>query len=128
MLQHEHSEADKARVTAAELASAIAALQARRDASGDTLALGEAVRDLALDASPQEILAEVEAQRARQNGNGRSTRRRMWRAATVAVIALSTFGEDSRPSPPRAHTIGPGNRGGLAPGDSPCSWEMIAQP
>lgn len=92
MLQHEHSEADEARVTAAELASALASLESHKEASGDTVALGEAVRELNLDATPQEILAEVEAQRARQNGKGRSTKRRLWGATTVALIALSTLG------------------------------------
>lgn len=87
MLQHEHSEADEARVTAAELASALASLESRKETSGDTVALGEAVRELNLDATPQEILAEVEAQRMAHTRRVRQMPKR-WKAA---VFAFTTF-------------------------------------
>ena len=69
MLEHETevSSAALTRVSAEELTRALAAIESRRQ-SGlerdmDTIALGEAVRQLALDLTPDELLAEIRAQR-----------------------------------------------------------------
>lgn len=62
--------AAQTRVTPEELAHAIASLEARRlDAErlqAGTIPIGEAVRELNLDATPEEVLAEVRAQREAQ--------------------------------------------------------------
>ena len=58
------------RVTPDELAKAVAAMEARRDAETrhqtNTIPLGEAVRQLGLDATPEELLSEVRHQRAQR--------------------------------------------------------------
>jgi hypothetical protein len=57
------------RVTPDELAQAVAAVEARRDAEArkhhSTIPLGEAVRQLGLETTPEELLSEVRRQRAR---------------------------------------------------------------
>ncbi len=76
MLKHEdnpelppHSAAE-ARATPEELAAAITRLDARKDAdqrqAEGTVAIGEVVQQLGLDATPEELLAEVQAGRAQQ--------------------------------------------------------------
>jgi hypothetical protein len=61
--------ASQERVTPEELAKAVAAVEARNDAEtrqhNSTIPLGEAVRQLGLNATPEELLAEVRRQRAR---------------------------------------------------------------
>ncbi len=61
-------EAAHVRVTPQELAQATAIVEARRDAEAkrlaDTIALGEAVQQLGLAATPEELFAEVQALRA----------------------------------------------------------------
>ena len=70
MLQHEEPvpNAAQERVGADELARAIAAIEGRRQEQAKglagTLSIGEAVRELDLDATPDEVWAEVRAQRA----------------------------------------------------------------
>lgn len=109
MLQHDQNQADVSpaadvRVTAGELANALASLQARQEG---TIALGEAIRELNLDATPEEPLAEVEAQRA-QTGTAKqrlSVGRRRARliASTGALLLLSgivTLGTVTATSPP----------------------------
>lgn len=63
--------AAQTRVTPEELAHAIATLEARRlDAErvqAGTIPIGEAVRELNLDATPEEVLTEVRAQRQAQS-------------------------------------------------------------
>jgi hypothetical protein len=70
LLQQQNAETGSAsltRVTSEELARAIAAVEARRHAGlerdMDTIALGEAIRQLGLDMTAEELLAEVRAQR-----------------------------------------------------------------
>ncbi len=69
--------AAKVRVTPEELAAAITALQIRKEGQPGTIAIGEAVEELGLDVTPEEVLAEVQAwqqatpQRARRQ-RGRS--------------------------------------------------------
>lgn len=63
------TEAAQVRVTPQELAEATAIIEARREAAAkhlaDTIALGEAVQQLGLAATPEELFAEVQALRAK---------------------------------------------------------------
>ena len=77
MLKHSDSEAEplsaaKVRVTPEEFAAAIARLEAGQEASrrhqDGTVAIGEVVDELGLQTTPEEVLAEVQAERARQTG------------------------------------------------------------
>ncbi len=65
--------AAQTRVTPEELAHAIASLEARRldetRHQENTIPIGEAVRELGLDATPEEVLAEVRAQREAHTAN-----------------------------------------------------------
>ncbi len=68
MLKHEQPEermagqaAAQVRVTPEELAAAIARLEARRTGADGKIAIGDAVSELSLDATPEEVLAEVRA-------------------------------------------------------------------
>ena len=68
MLKHEQPEgrveeqpAAQVRVTPEELATAIARLEARRAGADGKIAIGDAVTELSLDATPEEVLAEVRA-------------------------------------------------------------------
>lgn len=64
MLNHEQPEQQPAalvRVTPEELAAAIARLEARRVGADGKIAIGDAVTELSLDATPEEVLAEVRA-------------------------------------------------------------------
>lgn len=86
--------AEETRVTAEELAEALSAIETRRAerARGmeGTLPIGEAIRQLDLEASPDEILAEVQARRSRQAQQAQAAalrgpqRRRGW----LALLAL----------------------------------------
>ena len=80
MLKHEENTQSSAqppsppaaevRVTPEELAAAITRLEAKKDAhlrqADGTVAIGDVVEQLGLNATPEEILAEVEAERAKQ--------------------------------------------------------------
>lgn len=80
MLEHEQPEtisipptAAEKRVTSEEFAHAVSAIEARnadqaKNLAG-TLPIGEGIHELGLDASPEEVWAEVEAQRARANAS-----------------------------------------------------------
>lgn len=63
------SEAAQVRVTTKELADAMASLQARKEAAArrmeGSIPIGEAIQELQLDATPEELLAEVQTLRAR---------------------------------------------------------------
>ena len=77
MIQQQTTEAEveaaRVRVTPGELAQATAIVEARRDAEAkhlsDTIALGEAVQQLGLAATPEELFAEVQALRANSPQN-----------------------------------------------------------
>ena len=70
MLKHEQPEeplsqpAAQVRVTPEELAAAVARLEARRAGADGKIAIGDAVSELSLDATPEEVLAEVRAGQA----------------------------------------------------------------
>ena len=89
MLQHEENTpqdvpAAQIRVTAEEFARAVARCQARREEAAQhlqgTVTIGEAARELGLEATPEEIYGEVQAGRAQQGrkAQGRSRRRLVW--------------------------------------------------
>ncbi len=67
MLNHEQPPeslsppAAQVRVTPEELAAALARLEARRAGADGKIAIGDAVSELSLDATPEEVLAEVRA-------------------------------------------------------------------
>ena len=56
----------KVRVTPEELAAAVTALQIRKEGQPGTIAIGDAVEELGLDVTPEEVLAEVQARRTKQ--------------------------------------------------------------
>jgi hypothetical protein len=64
------SPADNVRVTAEEFTAALKAIEARRAAEADhvagTVKLGETIRELNIDATPEQILAEIQAERTRK--------------------------------------------------------------
>jgi len=72
MLKHEQQSnplpAAQARVTPEELARALAAIEARKERddrkTANTIPVGEALRELGFSAAPEDVLAEVMAQRA----------------------------------------------------------------
>jgi ABC-type Na+ efflux pump permease subunit len=55
--------AEHVRVTPEELAAAIASVEARKEQLAGTISLGDAVNELNLSATPEELLAAVEAKR-----------------------------------------------------------------
>lgn len=57
------SSAAQVRVTPEELAAAVTALQIRKEGQPGTIAIGDAVEELGLDVTPEEVLAEVQARR-----------------------------------------------------------------
>jgi hypothetical protein len=70
------------RVTPDELACAVAAVEARRDAANnDTIAIGDAIDQLGLRVSPEEVAAEVDARRAELSAQADQSRvrRSQWR-------------------------------------------------
>ena len=97
----------QARVTPEELTQALAAIEARRQAEAKTIPLDQAVSELHLDSTSDEIWAEVQAQRAKaaaqQTGppqtqidprltSPRSQRFRGWPVLIAPAIALWIVG------------------------------------
>jgi len=68
------SPAAQVRVTPQELAAALARLEARQGGLDGTIPLGDAVQELGLNATPEELLREIEAGRARQQASHPKTR------------------------------------------------------
>lgn len=88
---------ENTRVTTDELIAAVAEIEARRDASqrwqANTIALSDAVQQLGLNMTPEELLAEVEAVRSRRYGEAQqnamaSARRRSMRSVWVLVAVM----------------------------------------
>ena len=95
LLQQQETDAHEAaltRVSSDELARALAAIETRRQAEAerdaDSIALGEAIRQLGLDLTPEELLDEVRAQRALAETEA-GTRRRSARRRRRRRIAMS---------------------------------------
>ena len=80
-------------VTPMELAKAITSLEVKKagiEGKPDTIALGEAVRQLEIDATPQELLTEVRALHSARKERVRSVRRRaVWQIAVIIALLLS---------------------------------------
>lgn len=97
MLKHENPEEHPAahvRVTPEELTAAVAALEARRQGIPDTLAIGDAVTELSLTNTPEDILREVQARREREQKQRRRTAiKRKWAASlSLSLFCLLGFG------------------------------------
>ena len=92
MLKHEESPqtpplpAAQVRVTPEELAAAVTALQIRKEGQPGTIAIGDAVEELELDVTPNEVLAEVQARRQAKPNKARRLRGQRF------VFALGIFG------------------------------------
>ena len=81
MLKHEENaetparSAAQVRVTPEELAAAITRLEARQGGLDGTIPLGEAVQELGLNTTPEELLREIEAGRAHSQASRSQTAR-----------------------------------------------------
>ena len=90
MLKHEDTSptlspsAAQVRVTPEELAAAVTALQIRKEGQPGTIAIGNAVEELGLDVTPEEVLAEVQAQRQ----TAKPKKKRDYRALACAAACL----------------------------------------
>ncbi len=96
MLKHEDTSetpsrsAAQVRVTPEELAAALARLEARQGGLEGTIPLGDAVQELGLNTTPEELLREIEAGRARVQENLPQTQpKRSNRIGIGAVFALA---------------------------------------
>ncbi len=130
MLRHEESEnnapparldagvpADQVRVTAEEFARAVARHQARREEAAQklegTVSLGDAVQELNVDITPEELLAEVQAARAEQAARAAvaQTRRRprtglfLASAGLLAALTIGIYGARTAPAPDAQATV-----------------------
>ena len=100
MLKHEDNpqspspSAAKVRVTPEELAAAVTALQIRKEGSPGTIAIGDAVDELGLDVSPEEVLAELERlhKRTREQTQTALRKRKATVLASFLLLCLSGFG------------------------------------
>lgn len=88
--------AERVRVTPEELAAAISRLDARKDANqrhaDATIPIGEAVQQLGLEATPEEILAEVRTVRASKPKRRLGLRARL---GVAALVVLSLMGGEA---------------------------------
>ena len=102
MLKHEDGPellsppAAQVRVTPEELAAAVAVLQANKEGMAETISIGDAVEELSLDATPEEILKAVEARRKQRSSSSRK-RRRSWLALAAALVTIGAAGIVFRP-------------------------------
>lgn len=80
------------RVTAEELTQALTAVEAKSEERSrqlaDTISLGDAVQQLGLQVSAEELLAEITAQRARQLRPRKAARRLVIRRNAATAIAV----------------------------------------
>ena len=129
MLKHENAPqaqpqapsqcAAQVRVTPEELAAAVTALQIRKEGQPGTIAISDAVEELGLDGSPEEILKEVEAQRRSAHKRlSFTSRKRKWLAGlSLSLLCFSGFGIYS------ATSTGAFDDSGLTPGTQPYNLE-----
>ena len=101
MLRHDDSSetntspAAQIRVTPQELAAALARLEARQGGLDGTIPLGDAVQELGLNTTPEELLREIEAGRAHPQESQSRTHppRSNWLGVgTVFALSLTLFG------------------------------------
>lgn len=94
--------AAQVRVKAEELAQALAAIELRRQEEArrleGTVVIGDAVQELQLDVTPDELLAEVQAQRARRQEEAETERTRppeawpfFWLVSKVLSSVVGAF-------------------------------------
>jgi hypothetical protein len=87
-----HESAAQYRVSAQELSHIVNIIQARKDAEAkqraNTVALGDAVDQLGLEMTPDELLAEIKADRARRAGVARPRRQNSTQRRTFATFAI----------------------------------------
>ena len=103
MLKHEDTPqtqlppAAQVRVTPEELAAAVTALQIRKEGQPGTIAIGDAVEELGLDVTPEEVLVEVQARRQAAPKKKRQVRgQRFVLALGLAGVLLgAVLGEDA---------------------------------
>jgi len=86
------SPAAQVRVTPQELAEALARLEARQSESEGTIRLGDAVQELGLSATPEELLREIEAGRAQHQARHQAIppRTRFGKAGRTTAAALTS--------------------------------------
>lgn len=105
MLKHEPEEEKQAayvRVTPAELAQAVADIEAQKvetvPPKDDLIAIGATLQELGIEASPEEVLAAIEKRRERQATEGKTRsrirrRQRVFRSvATVCALGFVMVG------------------------------------
>jgi hypothetical protein len=121
----EYSAAESARVTPEELAQALAAVESRRaeeqQREADTIALGDAILQLDLNVTPEELLAEMNRQRQerQQAGVHKKQRRQRILVLGMALCASLLFNllyiarSHVDVAPARAATVTPGPPGAL---------------
>jgi hypothetical protein len=80
------------RVSAQELSHVVGIIQARKEAEArqraNTVALGDAVDQLGLEMTPEELLAEIQADRTRRSGSARPKRQSNTQRRTFATFAI----------------------------------------
>lgn len=80
------------RVSAQELSHIVQILQARKEAEArqraNTVALGDAIEQLGLEMTPEELLAEIQADRTRRSGVSRPKRQNAAQRRTFATFAV----------------------------------------
>ena len=94
MLQHEELEIDtpasQVRVTPQELARALATIEARKEAESqqraDTISLGEAIRQLDINATPEELLDAIRARTAAKTEIRPSNSRKSAKVLAIVLI------------------------------------------
>ncbi len=88
-LQEHADDAAQQYVSSEELVNAISAAEGRQQAeTADRLTIGEAIRQIGLDLSPEQLYAEVRAQRLKEAAiTGRSQNLRSRKRVRMAVIA-----------------------------------------
>lgn len=80
------------RVSPQELSHVVSIIQARKEAEArqraNTIALGDAVEQLGWEMTPDELLAEIQADRARRSGSARPKRQHQTQRRTFATFAI----------------------------------------
>ncbi len=109
----------QARVTPEELTAALAAIEARRQADAKTIPLDQAVSELNLDSTSDEIWAEVQKQRAKAAAAvsvpaaatapkiDAKTRRRGWRVLVAPALVIAVLMSAGVIPHPWGHTHAP---------------------
>lgn len=116
MLKHEDTPqtqsppAAQVHVTPEELAAAITALQIRKEGQTGTIAIGDAVEELGLDVTPEEVLAEVQAKQWATSGKKRLlVGKRKWIISLsftlLCLTGLSTYSAVSNSHPDSSELV-----------------------